>query len=280
MKDIFKPLKLRSMRVLYFFILLFLTCSCVQHKQLVNFNQGPLPLGKTELIANSIDLSIQPEDLLQINLSSFSKEAIAPFLPQAGANGQQQGGGFIQQGGGSSGVNSMELFTGYFVDRMGYIDFPVIGRVRLGGMTLDVAHDTLLNRILPHVSDAVVSVRFLNLKVTLLGEVAQPGLVRLSNKRVTILEAIGMAGDLTPYADRANILLMREKDGQRQYVQINLQDPGIFASPYFYLEQNDFIYVQPTKAKVGGITDQTNRFLTFGSAGLSLVTLLIAIFRR
>lgn len=186
----------------------------------------------------------------------------------------------MQQSASGTGVNSLELFTGYFVDRAGYIDFPVIGRVKVGGLTLGVAHDTILNRILPYVSDAVVSLRFLNLKITLLGEVSQPGLIRISNKRVTLLEAIGMAGDMTPYADRTDILLIREKDGQRQYVQLNLQDPGIFASPYFYLEQNDFIYIKPTKAKVGGITDQTSRFLTFGSAGLSLITLIIALFSR
>ncbi len=186
----------------------------------------------------------------------------------------------MQQSASGTGVNSLELFTGYFVDRVGYIDFPVIGRVKVGGLTLGVAHDTILNRILPYVSDAVVSLRFLNLKITMLGEVSQPGLVRISNKRVTLLEAIGMAGDLTPYADRTNILLVREKDGQRQYIELNLQDPAIFVSPYFYMEQNDLIYVRPIRAKVGGITDQTSRFLTFGSAGLSLVTLIIAIFRK
>lgn len=268
------------MRILYFFSLLLLTCSCVQHKQLVNFNQGPLPFNKVEAIANSIDLSIQPEDLLQINVSSFEPDAIRAFVPQAGAAGGQQNNNLMQQSAGGTGVNSLELFTGYFVDRAGYIDFPVVGRIKVGGLTLGVAHDTILNRILPHVTDAVVSLRFLNLKITMLGEVSQPGLIRISNKRVTLLEAFGMAGDLTPYADRTDILLIREKDGQRQYVQLNLQDPGIFASPYFYLEQNDFIYVKPTKAKVGGITDQTSRFLTFGSAGLSLITLIIALFSR
>lgn len=267
------------MRFVYFFSLCLLMCSCVQHRQLVNFNQGPLPFNKAEAIVNSIDLTIQPEDLLQINLSSFDPKAIAAFGAQSGSSTQQNN-GLMQQNTNGTGVNSLELFTGYFVDRAGFIDYPVIGRVKVGGMTLGVAHDTLLNRILPLVNDAVINIRFLNLKITVLGEVAHPGLVRLSNKRVTVLEAIGMAGDLSPYADRANILMVREKDGQRQYIQLNLQDPGIFASPYFYLEQNDFIYVQPTKAKVGGITDQTSRFLTFGSAGLSLVTLIIAIFRK
>lgn len=269
------------MRILYFFSLLLLTCSCVQHKQLVNFNQGMIPSNKSEAIANFVDLSIQPEDLLQINLSSFSQEAIAPFLAQGGGvNGQANMGNFMQQGAAGTGVSTLELFSGYFVDQAGYIDFPVIGRIKVGGLILAVAHDTIRNRILPLVSDAVVSLRFLNLKVTVLGEVAQPGLVRLSNKRVTILEAIGMAGDLTPYADRSDILLVREKDGQRQYVHLNLQDPAIFVSSYFYLEQNDFIYIRPTKAKVGGITDQTSRVLTFGSAALSFITLIIAIFGR
>ncbi|AEE51260.1 polysaccharide biosynthesis/export family protein [Haliscomenobacter hydrossis] len=268
------------MRILYFFTLLFLTCSCVQHKQLVNFSQGPLPFNKVEAIANSIDLSIQAEDLLQINVSSFDPKSIAAFNPQIGGAGGQQNNALMQQSSGGSGVSSLELFSGYFVDQEGYIDFPVIGRVKIGGLTLGVARDTLLNRIRPYVSDVVVSLRFLNLKITMLGEVAQPGLVRLSNKRVTLLDAIGMAGDLTPYADRTNILLMREKDGQRQYINLNLQDPAIFISPYFYLQQNDFIYVQPTKAKVGGITDQAGRLFSFASAGLSMITLIIAIFSK
>jgi polysaccharide export outer membrane protein len=248
---------------------------------LVNFNQAPLPLNKIEAIANSIDLSIQPEDLLQINLSSFSAEAIKPFASQAGGVGAgQQNNMMMMQGTGSESSNSLELFTGFFVDKAGYINYPVLGRVKVGGLTLNDARDTLLRRIIPYVSDAVLDFRFLNLKITMLGEVTRPGLVRLSNKRVTLLEAIGMAGDLTPYADRKNILLMREKDGQRQYVPLNLQDPAVFVSPYFYLEQNDFIYIPPTKAKVGGIADQTNRLLTFGSAGLSLITLIVALFRR
>lgn len=272
-------LKSLPMRILYFLTLISLTFSCVQHKQLVNFNQGPLPINKVESIVNSIDLNIQPEDLIQINLSSFEPKALLAFNAQAGAAGQQNN-NLMQQSTSGTGVSTLELFTGYFVDKDGYIDFPVVGRVKVGGLTLGVARDTLLNRVLPYVSDAVVSMRFLNLKITILGEVMHPGLVRLSNKRVTVLEAIGMAGDLTPYADRTNILLVREKDGQRQYVEINLQDPTIFASSFFYLEQNDFIYVKPTKAKVGGITDQTSRIFSFGSAGLSLVTLLIAIFKN
>lgn len=271
-------LKSLPMRILYFLTLISLTFSCVQHKQLVNFNQGPLPINKAESIVNNVDLTVQPEDLVQINLSSFEPKALLAFNTQSGAGGQQNN--LMQQSSSGTGVSTLELFSGYFVDRDGYIDFPVIGRVKIGGMTLGTARDTLLNRVRPYVSDAVISMRFLNLKITILGEVMHPGLVRISNKRVTLLEAIGMAGDLTPYADRTNILLVREKDGQRQYVEINLQDPAIFASTYFYLEQNDFIYIKPTKAKVGGITDQTSRIFSFGSAGLSLVTLLIAIFRK
>jgi polysaccharide export outer membrane protein len=121
--------------------------------------------------------------------------------------------------------------------------------------------------------------RFLNLKITILGEVNNPGTIRLSNKRVTLLEAIGMAGDLSIYANRNNVLVIREENGKRTTARLDLQTAEIFTSPYFYLQQNDVVYIEPTKARIATVADPVQRFISYGSGVLSIVTLIIALTR-
>lgn len=259
------------MRIYIYLLLALGASSCVSHQQLVNFNQGPLPT-QPETILNALDLKIQPEDLLQVTIQSSSDDGLKPFNPPA------QNQMMMMQGGGMG--NVAEMFTGYFVDRDGMIEMPTLGKVQVEGLTVVEAQNLIGERIRKTVTDASVNIRFLNLKISVLGEVRNPGVLRLSNKRITIFEAFALAGDLTPYANRNNILVVREKAGKREYGRLNLQSPSFFQSPYFYLEQNDVVYIEPTPAKVGSIQDQTTRILTFGSAGLSLVTLLFAIFRK
>jgi polysaccharide biosynthesis/export protein len=259
------------MRIYIYLLLALGSFSCVSHQQLVNFNQGPLPT-QPETILNALDLRIQPEDLLQISIQSIEPEGVAPFNPP---NQNQM---MMMQGGGLG--NVAEMFTGYFVDRDGIIELPTLGKVKVEGLTIVEAQNLIGDQIRKTVTDATVNIRFLNFKVSMMGEVANPGVLRLSNKRITLLEAFALAGDLTPYANRNNILVVREKAGKREYGRLNLQSNTFFQSPYFYLEQNDLVYVEPIPAKVGAIQDQTTRILTFGSAGLSLVTLLFAIFRK
>ena len=176
--------------------------------------------------------------------------------------------------------NNLELFTGYFVDEDGYIDFPVIGPVKVESLTISEAKSKLLGLIKPYLADAVINMRLLNFKITILGEVIQPGTVRLTNKRVTLLEAIGMAGDFSPYANRTNVLLIREQFGKREYIRFNLQSKEIFTSPYFYLQQNDVVYIEPIRARVATVSDPAQRAISYGSAALSFVTLMIALFSR
>lgn len=233
-----------------------------------------MPYDSPETILNALELKIQPEDLLRITVHSFDPLAAAPFNIEAEGQNMQIGNQIGQAGG-----NSMELFMGYFVDQEGFIDFPVLGRIEVAGLTLDQAKFKIYELLQPYLRDAVVNMRFLNFKITVLGEVNAPGAVRLTNKRVTLLEAIGMAGDLSNYASRTNVLVIREKEGSRQYARLDLQSAEIFTSPYFYLQQNDVVYVEPIRARVATVADPAQRIISYASAGLSIITLIIALRR-
>lgn len=242
--------------------------SCVQHRDLISFQESQLPLGAPTDITNFSEVHIQPNDVLRITVHSFNEMAAQPFNLDISS---------LMQSGAAASNPSVLLLTGYMVDSLGMINFPVLGQVKLGGLTLHTATDTLQAKLLPYLRDAVVNMRFLNYRYTILGEVNTPGTYTTMNKRLTLLEAIGTAGDLTNYANRENILVIREQDGKREFARLNLKRDEVFVSSFFYLQQNDIIYVEPTKAKVAVIQDPVLRYITFGSAGLSLITLIISL---
>lgn len=264
---------------LFLFFILSLS-SCVSHKELVNFNdeESPLTIG-TEEIVNAMNLKIQAEDLLRIQVHSADKDQLAALPFNLEPPGQQN---MMQQAGQarSGGNYPIELFNGYLVDQEGNIDFPVIGKIEVNGLTLEEAKAKLINLLKQYINVPIVNMRFLNLKITVLGEVNNPGTVRLSNKRVTLLEAIGMAGDLSIYANRTNVLVIREENGKRTTARLDLQTAEIFTSPYFYLQQNDVVYIEPTKARIATVADPVQRFISYGSGILSIVTLIIALSNR
>ena len=268
------------MRYFALFLGVLLLQSCVTHEELINFTDAPFPLDSAATIPNQTELRVQPLDLLQINVSSFDPLAAAPFNPQMSpANAQQMINPqiFAQQG--AAGVFPLELLQGYFVDGAGMIDFPVLGKIPVAGKTLDAIKEDMYSRLQPYLQDAAVNIRFLNFRVSVMGEVKLPGVIRSSNPRLSLLEAISLAGDLTPYANRHNILLVREIDGQRTYTRIDLRRRDLFDSPYFYLRQNDYIYVEPIQAKVATVADPAQRFISYSSGILSIVTLILALTR-
>ncbi len=252
--------------------------SCVHHKELVSFSSVNTSAYGPEVVLFAGQLRVQPDDLLRINVHSFNPEAAAPFNIE-GMNQQMQQVQQVQQSMEASGNYTMELFNGYFVDREGYINFPVLGRLKVEGMTLPQIEKLITTGTQPYLKDAVVNVRFLNFKVNVLGEVNRPGIVRISNQRVSLLDVIGNAGDFTPYANRTNVLLVREENGLRSFQRLNFQNGEIFNSPYFYLRQNDMLYVEPIKAKVATVQDPFARGVTYGTAFISIITLAVALFR-
>jgi len=252
--------------------------SCVQHRELVMLTSVNSSDKGPEALLYALQLRAQQDDLLRITVHSFNAEAAAPFNIE-NMNQQMQQMQQLNQAGASQGNYTMELFNGYFVDREGYISMPVLGRLKVEGLTLAQIEKLITDGTQPFLKDAVVNARFLNFKINVLGEVNKPGIVRVSNQRVSILEAIGNAGDFTPYANRTNVLLVREEAGQRSFQRLNFQKGDIFNSPYFYLKQNDMLYVEPIKAKVATVQDPFARGITYGTAFISIITLSIALFK-
>lgn len=137
----------------------------------------------------------------------------------------------------------------YLVDSKGYINFPVLGLIHVAGLTVEQLRDELTKRISKDVADPIVNVLLLDFKVVVAGEVLTPKTVEVKNNRITLLEAIAEAGDLTPYGERDNVLVIREENGKRVYARINLNDTEVLTSPYYYLRPNDYVYVSPNKIR-------------------------------
>ena len=161
----------------------------------------------------------------------------------------------------------------YLVDEKGEINFPVLGKLKLGGMSREDATTLLENKLKDYITDPVVTIRLTNFRISVIGEVNLPGVYTITNERVSILEAIALAGDLSINGKRDNLLLIREDGGVLTKKYIDLRGDNLFNSPYFYLKSNDIIYIEPNKSKVRSSTDA----LRFTSISLSVVTTITTI---
>lgn len=242
--------------------------SCVSHEELVNFSQGDDFAQLPSDITNVPTLKIQYDDLLSIRVSALDMDAALPFnVDPPSMNMANLGGGTTRP------------LIGYLVNAEGMIDVPIIGTVQAAGLTPDELKANLKEALTPYLKEPNIVIRFLNFRVTVLGEVAAPSTFFMANERVTVLDALGQAGDVSPYANRTNILVIRELNGQRTFGRINLQDRNLFASPFFYLQQNDVVYVEPLEEKTGTLRDQSQRILPWLSIITSLTTLVLTITR-
>ncbi|HEX6915885.1 MAG TPA: polysaccharide biosynthesis/export family protein, partial [Chitinophagaceae bacterium] len=177
----------------------------------------------------------------------------------------------------SSGNGVSSITTGYLVDQDGKITFPIIGKVKAEGLTLESLADTLESLLEEKklLTDPIVNVRLMNFRVTVLGEVSRPTVVTSTNGRLSFLEALGMAGDLTVYAKRNNVLLIRVENGQKIVRRIDLMSPEfVSGSPYYYLKTNDVIYVEANKQKIGSTTT-LRQTLPAILSGLSFLAIII-----
>jgi polysaccharide export outer membrane protein len=238
-------------------LLLFAT-SCVDTKKFTYFNEVPNDL---TVASPTPELqAIHPGDLLSIQVSSPNPEATVLFNNNASTS--------------INGTNTL-VATGYLVDPEGYIQFPMLGKVQAGGLSKKTLTEFLRNQLSERklLLDPVVSIRFLNFRVTVLGEVAKPGVVPVPNEKISILEALGMAGDLTIYGRRDNLLLIREEGGQKILKRVDLNDRNLLSSPYYYLRNGDVVYAEPTKARVGQASN-TRQILPIILSGLSFVAII------
>lgn len=188
---------------------------------------------------NSFELKLQPDDMLLINVTSENPEIAEPYNLKAVS---------LQNNTEEDAATKRQLT--YLIDKNGYVDFPIIGKIKIGGLTKEEATAEIQNILKDHVKDALVTIRLINFKITVLGEVQKPGAYTVKSERITLLEALGMAGDLTIYGKRSNVLLIREQNGQKVTHRIDLTKSSFIDSPYYYLSQNDVLYVEPNGTKV------------------------------
>ena len=258
------------MRLPLLLILSLLLSSCVTHEQLVNFNTGPeFPAGAEPTPAVPEPL-IQPFDGLALSVQAVDPEVAAPFNLGTGVSAATP-----------TGSGPTLPGTNYQVDALGNIDLPFLGAFHIAGLTVAQARDSIQARLLPFLKEPFVTLRrFAQFRFTVLGEVKNSTSFTVTEDRLTILQALGMAGDLTNYGNRENILVVREQNGQRTYGRLNLRDRSVFRSPYFYLQQNDVVYVEPMKQKTGSIADQTTKIFQFAGIGLGIINLIVILTRR
>lgn len=270
MKFRFNPLQ----TVCVLFAGLFMLSSCATVKDIAYFQNKVV--NQPEKIDKHAGIVIQPKDMLSIVVSSRNPELVTMFnLPVV----SYQAGSEIVAGGGA------QRILGYVVDNSGCIDFPVLGPLEVAGMTRWELAEMIKTKLIKGglLTDAVVTVEFMNFKVSVLGEVNAPGTYTIEGDKVTVLQAISLARDLTIFGMRENVSVIRERDGERTIYQINLCDVNLFKSPAYYLQQNDIIYVEPNKEKARQSTtdDKTLRmtsiFVSGGSLVVSVATLVTSI---
>ncbi|GAO44319.1 polysaccharide biosynthesis/export family protein [Flavihumibacter petaseus] len=210
------------------------------------------------------DPIIQKGDILNITVSSLNpaENAIynAPINSVTSANNS----------------NSIANLTGYLVTPEGRITFPVLGEMKAAGLNKKQLRDQIVNELTTKqlLLNPVVTIRILNFRVTVLGEVGRPSVIDVPNEKISLLEAIGFAGDMTLYAKRDNVLLIRSEEGKKITRRINLNTDELFSSPYYYLKSNDIVYVESNKAKVQS-TSRSNTLLPILLSALAFVAIIV-----
>lgn len=243
---------------------------CVMTKQ-VSYFQNMDSVDITQRV-NVPEARVKSNDELTILVSSIKPEAAEPFNMNLSARNSTSI---------SNATASRGMFS-YIVDQEGNINFPVIGKIKVLGLTRPEVEEKLTQAIKPYFAETekpVVKVRFSSFRITIIGEVTGSKVINVENERISIIEALAQAGDLSVYGKRPNILLVRENsNGEKMAIRYNLNDANIFNSPYYYLEQNDIIYVEPHKARARSADVSSYTFWTpISSVLVSLATLAISL---
>lgn len=239
--------------------------SCAQKKDIVYYQN--IDQFSREGSSVTFEPKLQPDDLLMIVVSAENPEVAIPFNLYA----------VTMQNNTETAASQPRLQT-YLVDSNGEISFPVIGAIKLGGLTRSEAMTKLKGLLSDYIKNPSVNMRILNYKVTVQGEVTRPGTYPVQSERITLPEALSLAGDLTVYGKRSNILIIRETEGKVTTTRIDLTKPEFFNSQFYYLKQNDVVYVEPNKTKVNSSVIGPN--ITVAISAISLLITIIALTTR
>jgi polysaccharide export outer membrane protein len=248
------------------FLFVFLIFSCKPREEMVYY-QNIDALVPTEK-ANSYEIKIQPDDLLMIIVSADDPETAIPFnlstisVLAAGSVNSSQGQSTLQS---------------YLVDAYGTIDFPIIGKLTVGGLSRTEVMQLLEGKIAKYIKNPIINLRLMNFKFSVQGEVVLPGTYTVPSERITLIEAISMAKDLTIYGKRDNILVIREVNGVKSYNRVDITKADFINSPFYYLAQNDVVYVEPNKTRINGaaVGANTGVIISITSLLITVITLII-----
>lgn len=264
---------MRFAKIAFLAVALTLTAGCTSYKQ-VPYLQNPEVVNNYGKEIPLYDAKIMPKDLLTITVSTTDPKASVPFNLS------------IQS---PASVTDIDYLTTqptlqqYLVNNEGEIDFPVLGKLKISGLTKNECESLIQEKLKPYLKETpIINVRMVNYKISVLGEVNKPGTFTVSNEKVNVLEALAMAGDMTVYGLRNNVKLVRENaNGQREIIELNLNDANLLTSPYFYLQQNDILYVSPNKtaARNSDIGNSTTLWFSATSILVSIASLLVTILR-
>ena len=248
--------------------------SCTSTRRVIYFNDlAGRDTGSLQNAITAFETPIQKNDQLSIMVGGSNPDDLG-IINSAGGGGGSPAGGSSTSSQSSSGAQGAA--SGYLVEANGKIKMPYLGEIQVEGLTRIELEAKLTDLFKAYTKNPVVNVRFLNYNFSVMGEVNAKGRFSMPNERTTILEALSMAGDITEFGRRENILIIREEKGERKYSRVNLLSKNIFASPYFYLKTNDVVYVEPIKSKFisrNGLT----QYLAIAAGGLSLLITIINV---
>lgn len=236
--------------------------SCGSRKEIVYLQQDSTQINT---LYQEFVPRIQPNDILSITVSASDVKAAVPFNQ---INPYQIN---------SAASTDLALKPTYTIDDLGNLDFPVLGKVKVGGLTRLEATDLLRNRIKQYILDPSVNISFSNFKITVIGEVLRPGTFTLNNERITVLEALGLAGDMTLKGVRSNVMVIREIDGVKSVNHIDLTKKNALNSPYYYLNQNDVVYVEPNLSQIRNANygQNTNVIISVASLIITIIAVIV-----
>lgn len=252
---------------LFFYLkitLLLVVVGCKSPKEIAYFQGDDVKMPEK---VQKYDLKIAPDDILSITVSAMNVESVAPFnLPVAATNsidGRATGQPMLQT---------------YLVNSDGTINYPILGRIEVAGKTRRELVDDLTEKVSQYVINPIITVRIMNFRVTVLGDVQRPGTFTVQNERITLPEALGLAGDMTIQGKRKNVKIIRDEEGvQKEYI-IDLTNKELFSSPVYFLQQNDIVYVEPNAAKIRSSSISTAN--TFWLSIVSTLITLVAVITR
>lgn len=244
--------------------------SCVSKKDVTYFQPNTSTNDLTKIgINNKFTTKVQAGDILAVLVSSLSPEASAMFNPFP-----QNTSPYLNQ---TSQSTTLPPATGFLVDDEGYISLPLVGKVKIDGLSTKQAGDLLTQKLNKYLVDPTVNVRILNYKISVMGEVVRPSVYTIPNEKISLPEVLSLAGDLTIFGQRNNILIIRERNGEREFGRIDLTKRDVFNSPFYYLQSGDIVYIEPNSGRVTS-SDRAFQLTPIIISSVSLLTVIFATF--